>query len=329
MTIQVTATGLRQIFPRAPKEVIEADWQTMLDKGKVSHTRTRLTFCFANIEHECGGFTIKNLTENTNYSHQRAAQIWPGRFPGSDLAAKTAAVRAKYGQAPGWQLKMFDDVYGNRMGNRPGTHDGSTFIGHGGPQWTGRDGHEALARHLSMLLGVPPMTAEEAVKYAISYPMQPAVCVAFWMWKNLNTKADIGDFKGCVKIWNGGQIGMADRLHQMAGNDPIIARLENVDRVLPVAKSLPGLPPTPAAPPEIVAEATKKERATRNVGIGSAGAGGAAEASKAGTEQPVVPAPSFLPPVVTYSLIGVGVAVVVVAVILIARKKAAIVKNWF
>jgi hypothetical protein len=27
--------------------------------------------------------------------------------------------------------KAFDDIYGNRMGNRPGSHDGSTYIGRG------------------------------------------------------------------------------------------------------------------------------------------------------------------------------------------------------
>ncbi|HEY4775873.1 MAG TPA: hypothetical protein VIH40_13765 [Xanthobacteraceae bacterium] len=321
MTIQITAAGLRQIFPRAPQAVIDADWQAMLDKGKVSHTRPRLTYLFANVEHECGGFTIKNLTENINYSHVRAAQIWPGRFPGG-----AEQVRAKYGSAPGWQLKMFDDVYGNRMGNRPLSHDGSTFIGHGGPQWTGRDGHEALARYLSELLGLPRMTAEEAVRYAISYPAQPAVCVAFWMWKNLNAKADIGDFKGAVKLWNGGQIGMADRLAQMAGNDPIIKRLENAETIMPKAKEMPGVPPTPTAPPEVIDEATKRERATQKTGIGTAGVGAAGEATKAGTEVPPTP---LLAPFVTYTLIGVGVAVVIVAVILIARKKAAVAANWF
>lgn len=254
MTIQMTAEGLRAIFPKAPRACIEdvaADWQRMLDRAQISHTRTRLGHFFANIEHECGGFTIKNLTENTNYSHQRAAQIWPGRFAGSTLAEKTQSVIRKYGTGPGWQLRMFDDVYGNRMGNRPGTRDGSLFIGHGGPQWTGRDGHEALARLLSELLGVPAMTAEQAIRYAISYPHQPAVCVAFWIWKKLNPVADAGDFKRVVKIWNGGQIGLADRQHLMAGNDAVIARMAIAKSIAPVLRGQPGAPPTPAPPAEI------------------------------------------------------------------------------
>jgi len=41
------------------------------------------------------------------------------------------------------------------------------------------------------------------------------------------------------------------------------------------------------------------------------------------------PATMFLSPVLTYTLIGVGVAVALVAAVLIARKKASVVANWF
>jgi Ni,Fe-hydrogenase III small subunit len=33
----------------------------------------------------------------------------------------------------------------------------------------------------------------------------------------------------------------------MAGNDPVIARMQSVDRILPVAKSMPGAPPSSQA----------------------------------------------------------------------------------
>jgi hypothetical protein len=118
---------MRQIFPRAPQAVLDAfvAKQSVLDAAGITHTRTRLTYFFANIEHESDGFTIPNLTENTRYTAERMVQVWPNRFPSA------AAVRAKYGAADGWQLKAFDDIYGNRMGNRPGSHDGSTYIGRG------------------------------------------------------------------------------------------------------------------------------------------------------------------------------------------------------
>ena len=38
------------------------------------------------------------------------AAVWPRRFKGA------ATVQAKYGTAPGWQLKASDDTYGNRIG---------------------------------------------------------------------------------------------------------------------------------------------------------------------------------------------------------------------
>lgn len=148
MVIKLSAADWRAIFPRAPQEVIEAfaAKQAFLDKAGITASQTRLAYFLANIEHECGGFSIRNLTENINYTAARMAAVWPNRFKSA------AAVRAKYGIVPGWQLRAFDDIYGNRMGNRPGTDDGSRYIGRGGPQWTGRDGYAALER----LTGLPP-----------------------------------------------------------------------------------------------------------------------------------------------------------------------------
>jgi putative chitinase len=217
MPIKLTKEAMRAIFPRAPQAVIDAfvAKQDVLTKAGINATRNRLAFFFANIEHECGGFTIPGLTENINYTAARMAQVWPNRFKSA------SAVQAKYGQAAGWQKKSFDDIYGGRMGNRPGTSDGSTYIGRGGPQWTGRDGYAALQRLTGLpVLDVPSMASQ--------LDMQPEICAAFWTWKNLNRFADANDFLGCVKAWNGGTNGMADRQQLMAGNDPILKKLETV-----------------------------------------------------------------------------------------------------
>ena len=220
MTIKLTADAMRQLFPRAPQAVIAAfvAKQGLLTKAGINATRTRLAYFFANIEHECGGFTIPNLTENINYTAGRMAQVWPNRFSGP------AAVEARYGTAPGWQRKAFHAIYGPRMGHRPGTSDGSLYIGRGGPQWTGRDGYAALER----LTGLPALVDPTV---ATRHDVQPEVCVAFWTWKNLNRFADSGDFLGCVRAWNGGTNGLADRQHLMAGNDPVIKRLETVTEI--------------------------------------------------------------------------------------------------
>lgn len=317
--IQLTIDAMREMFPRAPQQVLDdfVAHQDELTKTGVNHTRPRLAYFFANLEHETDGFTIRDLTENINYSPERAAQIWPGRFPGG-----ASQVRAKYGAAPGWQLRMFDDVYGNRMGNRPGTRDGSRYIGRGGPQWTGREGYEALQERT----GLP---AVEHPEEAARPDRQAAVCAAFWDWKNMNPKADVGDFRGVVRAWNGGYIGLEDRRHRYEGNDPIITRLAEVDRLMPAVKALPGKPPTPRPPKDVVDAATKGERSARNGGAGAAGAGYGSEAVKTGTEQPDKPGVALLPSVLAWTLVGVGVAVLVIAVVLIARKKAAIVRNWF
>lgn len=222
MPIKLTKESMRAIFPRAPQAVIDAfvAKQDLLTKAGINATRVRMAYFFANIEHECGGFTIPNLTENINYTAARMAEVWPNRF------RSAADVEAKFGTSPGWQKKAFNEIYGNRMGNKPGTNDGSTFIGRGGPQWTGRDGYAALER----LTGIHVVSSPEL---ASQLDMQPEVCTAFWRWKDLNRFADAGNFAGCVKAWNGGKNGMADRLAKMSGNDPIIQRLEIVNAIAP------------------------------------------------------------------------------------------------
>lgn len=247
MVIKLSAADWRAIFPRAPQEVIEAfaAKQAFLDKAGITASQTRLAYFLANIEHECGGFAIPNLTENINYTAVRMAAVWPNRFKGA------AAVQAKYGTGRGWQLRAFDDIYGNRMGNRPGTDDGSRYIGRGGPQWTGRDGYAALER----LTGLP-VVSNPAL--ACRLDMQPEICAAFWTWKNLNRFADAVDFVGCVRAWNGGTNGLADRR-------AALARYRTALRALPVAIASPPLAPSeePERRGSPVAPAAPASRAAR------------------------------------------------------------------
>jgi putative chitinase len=167
------------------------------------------------------GYKLARLTENINYTAERMAKVWPNRF------SSAADVRAKYGTKKGWQKLAFDDIYGGRMGNRPGTNDGSTFIGRGGPQVTGRGGYIEVGNRCGLdLIGDPELAARAE--------HQPAILAAFWSWKKLNQHADAGDFRKCVKAWNGGLNGFADRKARLAGNEPIIARLENLAGLFPV-----------------------------------------------------------------------------------------------
>jgi predicted chitinase len=321
--IQLTAEALRAIYPKAPQAVIDSflspAGQAALDAAGITATRTRLSIALSQAEHETAGFTIPNLTESIAYTPARATQVWPSRFKTVDQ------VYAKVGSSPAEPLatfrrKLMNYVYGARMGNRPGTDDGFDFIGRGAPQITGHDGYAEVGKRAGLPLVDNPALACAPANQAI-------ILAAFWTWKNLNPKADTGGLKATTVPWNGGLIGEADREAKMAGNDPIIARLATADRVMAVAKTLPGVPPTPAPPPEVIADATVDERKARTIGVASAGTGAAGEASKAST---TVPADHpIVSPLITYSLIGLGVAVVIGAAILIARKKAAVAANWF
>lgn len=252
--LDISAQNWRLIFPKAPAAVIAAfaEDRDPLIRAGVLETRTRLAYFCANVEHECDGFTIPNLTENINYTAARMAAVWPNRF------ASAAAVRARYGTAPGWQVKAFDDIYGNRMGNRPGTHDGSTFIGRGGPQVTGRDGYAAVGRvaGISNLVAMPTQASVAS--------LQPYICSAFWTWKGMNAYADRDDFLGCVKAWNGGTNGLADRRSRMAGNDPIIARLMTARDAVDAVNDIEATEPAIAAP--IAGDVEGLQRALNTLG---------------------------------------------------------------
>lgn len=230
--VRLSQATMRTVFPGAPSAIVDAfvERQGVLSAVGLNRTRQRLAYCFANLHAETGGFTIKNLTENINYTAARMVAVWPNRF------VSAAAVQAKYGTAPGWQRKAFDDIYGNRMGNRPGTSDGSRYIGRGGPQITGRDGYAEIGKRIGVDLQANPELA--------SLPgLQPDIAAAFWDWKGMNRYADAGDFIGCVKAWNGGTNGLAERQAQLARILPILQKAEWGEVIAAPVKP----PPDPAA----------------------------------------------------------------------------------
>lgn len=279
--LKIDADALRRIFPHAPQRYIDGllahwDW---IDRAGITASQKRLAYCLANVEHECGGFTIPNLSENINYTHARMAAVWPNRF------VNAASVQDKYGTAPGWQRKAFDDIYGNRMGNRPGTSDGSRFIGRGAVQITGRDGYSQMQTRT----GIPFLTTPEL---AAQPNNQAQIIAAFWSWKGLNSFADNSDFNGLVRRWNGGTNGMADRIAKLNGNDPVIDRLSTVEKVIPTVNQLPRVT-TPRPRPRVTPEGGTAG------GIGAGGAGGAAVALQQGADPTTI--------------IGILIATVIVA----------------
>ncbi|MGB3445815.1 MAG: glycoside hydrolase family 19 protein [Xanthobacteraceae bacterium] len=226
--VRLSLATMRTVFPNAPEAVINPfiEKQDVLTAAGLNQSRQRLAYCFANLHAETSGFTIRNLTENINYTAARMAQVWPNRF------ASAAAVQARYGTARGWQTKAFDDIYGNRMGNRPGTSDGSRYIGRGGPQITGRDGYVEVGRRIGVDLVDNP-------ELASSPALQPDIAAAFWDWNGMNRFADAGDFVGCVKAWNGGTNGLAERQVQLARILPILQKAERGEVIAAPVKPPP------------------------------------------------------------------------------------------
>jgi predicted chitinase len=309
MSVQLTKEVLRGVLPKAPQVAIDAfvAKQEFLDEKGVNHTRQRLAYALAQLEHESMGFT--HLRENLKYSAVRLTQVWPNRFPNQ-------AAAAPYANNP---EALAEKVYGGRMGNTsPG--DGARYIGRGATQITGKDGYTNVARHSGVPFDKIPELAEKPEN-------QPELAAGFIDWKRLNVYADRGDFRGYVKIWNGGLIGMADRERDLRGNAAFIARLEIVDRAKPELAKAPGAPPTPEPPKEDVDEATAPERKIRNTGAGAGAAGGAGAGAQ--TVQPDKP---MLNNVVTSSLVwglvGLGVVIFIVGIVLVVRRKMIIKENW-
>jgi lysozyme family protein len=84
-----------------------------------------------------------------------------------------------------------------------------------------------------------------------------------------------------------------------------------------------------AAPPQEVNDhATKRERQVRAGAVATGATGGGSESVKTMLQEPDQPPPELLPPVAAWSLIGVGVALVLITTFLVARKKALILAKW-
>ena len=158
----------------------------------------------AQFSHECGAGT--EMVENINYSASRACQVWPSRF------SEESEVYEKVNSFPGdpsFHIKLMDSVYGNRMGNRPGTHDGSAFIGRGLSQVTGREGYEKLSAKTGIdLLNHPELASDQNSALECG--------VADFVICNCVTPAENDDVKEVTHRLNGGYIGLDQRIAWLA-----------------------------------------------------------------------------------------------------------------
>ena len=195
--MQITVQLLRRFAGRGAKAAILqaiADHAADVLPRYGINSPIRLQHFFAQVAHECGGFTIRE--ENLNYTTTaRLRIVWPSRFR-SDEAARPFVRNA---------LLLGSTVYANRMGNgAPSTGDGYKFRGRSLAQHTGKDGYRAIAT----ITGLPLVEQPDLVNDA-RHMLECAA--AFWQWKNLRPAADRDDIVTVTKKWNGGQIGLAER----------------------------------------------------------------------------------------------------------------------
>ena len=93
-----------------------------------------------------GETEIKGIPEKPITSAQRASEVWP------PPAGFTVAEAQSYLDKGGWRA-LYNEAYGyvgNDLGNRPGTNDGSDFIGRGFIQITGRHNYKDIGRRMGL-----------------------------------------------------------------------------------------------------------------------------------------------------------------------------------
>ncbi len=189
---------------RCGKEAAD-DWASPLDAamgwGQVSTPR-RMACFLATIQVETG--SLSRLTENLHYRAARLPVVWPGRFHPLGQPDGVRANPLDYANNP---EKLANLVYANRMGNGDeASGDGWRFRGRGAPQLTGRDGYVRAGLALRMDFVEDPDR--------VARP-RPGAMVAAWFWssagqRRLPVLADQWDLRGFRRVWNGGELGLAE-----------------------------------------------------------------------------------------------------------------------
>lgn len=159
----------------------------------------RIAAFLTTLAHE-GGFKV-GARENMNYSANRLAQVWPGRFRGPGGTGPNGLAKALDRKPE----EIANHVYAGRMGNgRPESGDGWRFRGNGPIQLTGRTNHEAFAKAMGM-------TVDEVAAWIGT--VEGGVMSAAWFWEenDINRLADTPGVADETRRINGGTVGLADR----------------------------------------------------------------------------------------------------------------------
>lgn len=214
----LTESMLRSLWPHGDSKVpgliagIAAAAPTIFSKYGFNNDLV-IAHAMAQFSHECGAGT--EMVENTNYSAERAAEVWPLRANDSNPARHFANAADCYRKCKSWagdpdfHRKLINLVYGTRMGNRPGTDDGWNLIGRGLPQTTGHDGYHALGLAMSLdLLSHPELVIDP--KYALEAGCADFVICGCLPWAQKDNVLEV------TKHLNGGTVGLDEREQWLA-----------------------------------------------------------------------------------------------------------------
>lgn len=195
--MQINAQQLLQILPkcRAVAGVFVPALNAAMAKYSIN-TPARAAAFIAQAGHESAQLTV--LVENLNYSAQRLAAVWPGRFA-IDKSAAVPQPNALALSLGGLPEAIANSVYGGRMGNTlPG--DGWRYRGRGLFQLTGKDNY----RRCGLALGLPLIDEPD-----LMLEPGPAAMAAAWFWdvSRFNVLADAGNLGEIGSVINTGSRG--------------------------------------------------------------------------------------------------------------------------
>ncbi len=204
MSTMLTLEMLNDLWPQGNKVVAGLMEGMVAAAGAVFarhglNNDLTIAHAMAQFSHECGAGT--EMEENIHYTAKRACVVWPSRFRDeADCFAKVGSFAAD----PDFPAKLIDNVYGGRNGNRPATHDGSTFIGRGLSQVTGRGNYAALGAQV----GLDLINSRDLVKS----PEHALECgVADFVLCGCLPFANADDVSGVTQHLNGGFTGLEER----------------------------------------------------------------------------------------------------------------------
>ena len=190
----IIAADLKRFAPHAAPRVVaafEAHGDAAFARWGIA-TAARLQMFMAQVRVESAGLAV--LFENMSYTAARIHAVWPSRFP-------SVASAEPYARNP---QRLAGKVYGDRMGNRPGTDDGWLCRGQGLLDNTGRAGFAQLAAHMGIGFDVAraEVTSDDGMVGCAAATFHMLGCLP---------AADRDDLVGCTKRINGGLIGLANR----------------------------------------------------------------------------------------------------------------------